>query len=500
MSVQEFYNGKSVLVTGATGFVGRFLVYRLLSTCKLDKIYIIIRSKRGLSFEERKRKFAREEIFKHLPDPSTFDKVHIVRGELRTPSLGLAPSDQLELSANVSVVFHCAASIRLTQNLREATCTNLYGTLNVLDVVKTFSKVQSFIYVSSIANWFNKTCLEEEIYEEEVPFFTDARLFIQKMQAMSDKDSQKFSNMYVGSWPKYPNNYVFTKTLTEVMLKREECRFKIGILRSPLLFSCLKLPETGWVDTPQAGTAMFSLYANGMLRTVLFDPDYDFNHIPLDMCINSLITCGWFMADRSDERCDVFNMNCTRDNPISIREVSVIASKLGREFPSMKQVRPPKGGITETPNRLYHKVHSFFTYTVFYTLMDLILWLSGNKPVFMKMMSKALDGVSQIEKVLRSEADVVSDKLTEIYDTVITESDKQLFYYDPKEIDWLSLFTSHHLRFRRVFLREDPANLDDARDRMKRVTVVYALISLVPLMVTAVTLLILSRYVSAAID
>jgi fatty acyl-CoA reductase len=495
MSIQEFYKGKSVLVTGATGFIGRFLVYRLLSIKEISKIYVLIRSKNGSSFEERKEKFARTQIFKHLPDVKTFQKVQIICGELDTPALGLRSEDLLELSSNVSVVFHCAASIRLTQNLKEATGSNLYGTANILDVVRNFSQIRSFIYISSIANWFHKTCLEEKMYEEEVPFFADARQFIQTVQEMSEQDANAFSAQHVGDWPKYPNNYVFTKTLTEVMLSREECKFNIGIFRSPLIFSCLKEPEAGWVDSPQAGTAMFSLYANGMLRSAQFDPNYDFNHIPLDMCVNALIIGGWFMAEKSQVKCEVFNMNCTQSNPISIREVSVIASKLGREIPSMKQVRPPKAGLMQKTNPVYYKIHCFFTYTIFYSLLDLFLWLCGHKPVFMKIMNKALDGLSQIEKVLRSEADVIADKLTIIYEHHMSETDKKDFFYDPKKIDWLSLFTSHHLRFRHVFLRESPDTIEEAKDRMKIVTAIYTIVSLIPLFAITFCLILITKAV-----
>lgn len=498
MSVREFYKGKSVLVTGATGFVGRFLVYRLLATCDLLKVYVMIRSKRGVSPKDREEQFKKEEVFSHLPDASLLQKVHVVSGDLSEDGMGLSNQDRHELADNVSVVFHCAASIRLNQSLKEATTCNIFGTLNAINVAKTFPKMQSFIYMSSIANWFHKTCLEEKLYEDELPFFTDARLFVQQVNDMTEEEAESFSALHVGNWPKYPNNYSFTKTMCEVMLTREEYKFKIGIVRSPLLFSCLKVPEVGWVDKPQTGTALVSLYANGLIRSTRFDPSYEFNHIPLDMCINSLITTGWFMAERCQEKYDVININCTRSNPISIREVSVMASKLGREFPSMKQVRPPKSGLTEVPSPMAYKIHSFFTYTLFYHLLDMCLWLSGQKPVFAKMMGKALEGMSQIEKILRAKADVVADKLGLIY-SHMSEAEKQIFFYDPKEIDWFSLLTAHHLRFRRVFLREDPANLEKARERMKRVTTIYRIVSLIPVLLLLFAVLVIIRLFSGTL-
>jgi alcohol-forming fatty acyl-CoA reductase len=46
--IEKFYAGKSVLVTGVTGFVGKVLVEKLLRSCgAIEKIFVLVRSKRG---------------------------------------------------------------------------------------------------------------------------------------------------------------------------------------------------------------------------------------------------------------------------------------------------------------------------------------------------------------------------------------------------------------------------------------------------------------------
>ena len=46
MTLAEFYKGKSILITGSTGFLGKVLLYRLLTLFPdIKRIYLLIRKK-----------------------------------------------------------------------------------------------------------------------------------------------------------------------------------------------------------------------------------------------------------------------------------------------------------------------------------------------------------------------------------------------------------------------------------------------------------------------
>lgn len=60
-NISEFYANSRIFITGATGFLGKVLVEKLLRSCDgLDSIYLLMRPKRGLAVEQRLK-----ELFKN---------------------------------------------------------------------------------------------------------------------------------------------------------------------------------------------------------------------------------------------------------------------------------------------------------------------------------------------------------------------------------------------------------------------------------------------------
>nr|CAH7751944.1 unnamed protein product [Callosobruchus chinensis] len=47
-SIPEYFKGKNVFITGATGFIGKVLIEKLLRSCpEIGNIYVLIREKKG---------------------------------------------------------------------------------------------------------------------------------------------------------------------------------------------------------------------------------------------------------------------------------------------------------------------------------------------------------------------------------------------------------------------------------------------------------------------
>lgn len=53
-SIVNFFAGKSIFVTGATGFLGKLLIEKLMRSCPgIDTIYILARPKKGKDIDTR---------------------------------------------------------------------------------------------------------------------------------------------------------------------------------------------------------------------------------------------------------------------------------------------------------------------------------------------------------------------------------------------------------------------------------------------------------------
>lgn len=53
-NIAQFYDNKTIFITGGTGFLGKALIEKLLRTCSgLDSIYLLMRPKRGVMVDQR---------------------------------------------------------------------------------------------------------------------------------------------------------------------------------------------------------------------------------------------------------------------------------------------------------------------------------------------------------------------------------------------------------------------------------------------------------------
>lgn len=62
-NISNFYGRKDILITGGSGFIGKVLIEKLLRSCpNFNNIFLLIRSKNGVTSKERLEKLFECEV------------------------------------------------------------------------------------------------------------------------------------------------------------------------------------------------------------------------------------------------------------------------------------------------------------------------------------------------------------------------------------------------------------------------------------------------------
>ncbi len=124
-------NQNEVLLTGATGFLGIYLIKELLSN-QCTRVSVLIRN---LSKEKAFSRI-REHWDYFFDEMFPGNRLNVFCGDIAKPGLGLSKEDWEELSKKVDSVFHSAAIVHHFGDWQDFVDVNVNGTRNILDFVK----------------------------------------------------------------------------------------------------------------------------------------------------------------------------------------------------------------------------------------------------------------------------------------------------------------------------------------------------------------------------
>ncbi|KAL1129125.1 hypothetical protein AAG570_013656 [Ranatra chinensis] len=141
-AVASFYKGKSVLLTGGTGFLGHVIAEKLLRSCP--------------GFFDRVR----------CEMKNIEDKIIWVTGDASHEGLGLDREETNEMVNNVDVVIHSAASINMKEPLKKSVAANLVSTREMVRLAKKLKKLQ-VVYFSKKKNTPQKASSKFGFYNFE---------------------------------------------------------------------------------------------------------------------------------------------------------------------------------------------------------------------------------------------------------------------------------------------------------------------------------------------
>jgi phthiocerol/phenolphthiocerol synthesis type-I polyketide synthase E len=136
---------KTVLLTGATGFVGAFLCAELLRQSQATVLCLV---RAGDAAEGGERVRAALESY-GLAGAGT-GRLQVVTGDLAQPLLGLGDAGFDELAERVDAIYHCGAWVNFVRPYRALKATNVLGTQEILRLA-TRKRLKPVHYISTLA-------------------------------------------------------------------------------------------------------------------------------------------------------------------------------------------------------------------------------------------------------------------------------------------------------------------------------------------------------------
>ncbi|QIN83605.1 HAD-IB family hydrolase [Rubrobacter tropicus] len=369
----ESYRGKCVLLTGGTGFLGTAIVEKTLrSLPDLGRLYLVVRPSKDKSADYRFHKDMlgsaafrrlREELGDGF-DGRVAEKVRVLEGDVHAPSLGLGEEDLRELSENVDVVIHSAASVVFDAPLDAAVDSNVRGTVGLLKLAREWSKRPLFMHISTayVAGNIEGDAPEEppgkttpngttldageeilglEAVVGEVENASQERGLLRRFESEarnelgmvgSQEEVAERVDQLRRAWMRerlvergterarelgWNDVYTFTKSLAERTVVRERGDSPLVILRPAIIESSFREPYPGWIQGSRMADPIIMAYAKGLLREFPGDPETLVDIVPVDHVVNAILAAGI----RRPEEPEVFHVASGQRNPLRYRDL-----------------------------------------------------------------------------------------------------------------------------------------------------------------------------------
>ncbi|CAF2337568.1 unnamed protein product [Brassica napus] len=357
----QFLENKTLLVTGASGFLSKVFVERVLSLQpNVKKLYLLVRASDNKSAEQRlHNEVFEKDLFKvlrkNIGDESlnalVSEKVVPVPGDVTLNNMGVSETNLLQdMMQETDIVVHAAATTRFDERLYDvALRINTFGALNVLNFAKKSVKAQLLLHVSTAYVCGERSGLTQEIPfamgdtlhgKNKVDINTEMQLVEQRLkqlveQGCSEEETKHAMRDLGLKRAKHfglPNTYVFTKVMGEMFLGHYRENMPIVVIRPAMITSTFSDPFPGWIEGVKTVDTVIVSYGKGMLKCFLIDQKTACDIIPVDMVANAMIaTSAEHFHDSGSHT--VYHVASSYRNPITYKQINEIIIRYLKKSP-----------------------------------------------------------------------------------------------------------------------------------------------------------------------
>jgi fatty acyl-CoA reductase len=377
-TIAERLAGKTLLVTGASGFLAK----AMLSICLrelpgIGQIRLLLRA----ADDEAARVRMRTEVlgstaFGGLP-PGVIEAVladgrlDAFAGDLARDRLGRA---ELSSLAGIDTVVHCAASVSFQQPLDEMLELNVLGTVNLVRALAEVAVHPHFVHVSTAyaagtrsglvlerpsgrgpvepdldaqaelaaaRAWRLNLEADSRLPDEQHRFVRDARQELGPAgapaigaRAEDARRSWVYAQLVQRGRERsralgWTDAYGLSKALGERALLIEPLP-SLTIIRPSIIESALRTPFPGWIEGLKVADPVILAYASGLISRFPGDPSARIDLVPVDLVANACIAAAAYPAEHGPL---VVNVTSGARNPLRISDMSSQVTDYFRERP-----------------------------------------------------------------------------------------------------------------------------------------------------------------------
>ncbi|KAK9072665.1 hypothetical protein SSX86_009100 [Deinandra increscens subsp. villosa] len=485
-SIADFLDNKVMLITGATGFLAKIFVEKILRVQpNVKKLYLLVRAPDGKSALQRFNtevsfkpiKAVGKELFKLLKekhgtnlDKFLSEKVTPVGGDITCEDLGVLDSSlKQEMWRHVDVVVNAAATTNFDESYDVALNLNTFGAKNVLIFAQKCVNIKLLLHVSTayVSGEKPGLILETPYYMGEslngtsgLDIDDERKIVENKLKELksdhnashkSIKIAMKDLGLQRANHYGWPNTYVFTKALGEMIIGHLKGDMPVVIIRPTIVTSTFKEPFPGWVEGVRTIDSLALAYGKGSLTCFLGNTEGVYDVVPADMVVNAMIIAT---AAHANLTCSetIYHVGSSVSNPLKFNIIQRCAYRYFTDHPWIGKNNKP---IIVGQVRVLNSLSSFHRYIGLRYLLPLqVLQLvnfilcgafEGTYKTLKRQINFVLRLVDLYKPYLFTKT-FYDDMNTEKLRTMVRESgdEEEMFYFDPKVIDWVNYFEHIH--------------------------------------------------------
>ncbi|KAI3981149.1 hypothetical protein MKX01_032289 [Papaver californicum] len=481
-SIVESLENKTILITGSTGFLAKVFVEKLLRVQpNVRHLFLLLRATDPRSAAQRLHtEVTGKEVFrvlrtKHGNEFNSFlsQKVTAIAGDITLENFGLREDSVLleKLFKEVDIVANFAASTKFTERYDVALEVNTIGAKNFLDFAKKCVKLEMLIHVSTayvcgeqsgviserqlkMGETLNQTSEALDI-EAEMKLMQNCLKGLTANQVSKTEEKEVMENLGIQRARAFgwPNTYVFTKAMGEMLIGKYGGNVPIVIIRPTIITSTYKEPFPGWSEGVRTIDSFVVAGGKGKLPCFLGNTETILDVVPGDMVVNAVIVA--MVAHTNHQSSDPFIYQVCSSQTDSLRSIRL------RDYGYNYFIKNPLIGKDGQPIKVTMPV-CFATMDSFrsHIYVNYALPLKVLEFVNFAFCQYFHDTCKEMNRKINQTMRLVEINLPYIFfkgtfDDLNTErlrmavrtntTEASTFYFDPKCIDWDDYFTNIHI-------------------------------------------------------